>query len=142
MAIPVNGDQPANADFMNNAGIGETIRFHSLSEENLFKAIQRVLNNPSYKEKAVNLGSLLVDQIDKPLDRAVWWIEHLIRHPSLAAHMKSPVHNLTWYQYYLLDVLALIGAVLFTVLFIIYKLVMCLCCRRGQGKEFSAKKRQ
>ena len=142
MAIPVNGDQPANADFLSNAGIGEKIRFHNLSEENLYQAIQKVLNDPSYKDNAEDLGSLLVDQIDKPLDRAVWWIEHLIRHPSLATHMKSPVHNLTWYQYYLLDVLALLGTVLFLVLFIIYKVLTCLCCRGGADKKLSAKKRQ
>ena len=142
MAVPVNGDQPANADFLNNAGIGEKIRFHSLSEENLYQAIQNVLNDPSYKDNAEDLGSLLVDQIDKPLDRAVWWIEHLIRHPSLATHMKSPVHNLTWYQYYLLDVLALLGTVLFLVLFILYKVFTCLCCRGGNDKKLSAKKRQ
>ena len=142
MAIPVNGDQPANADFLSNAGIGEKIRFHSLSEENLYQAIQKVLNDPSYKDNAEDLGSLLVDQIDKPLDRAVWWIEHLIRHPSLATHMKSPVHNLTWYQYYLLDVLALLGTVLFLALFIIYKVTICLCCRGGKDKKLSAKKRQ
>ena len=142
VAIPVNGDQPANADFMSNAGIGETIKFHSLSEENLYAAIQKVLNDPSYQEKATDLGSLLVDQIDKPLDRAVWWIEHLIRHPSLAVHMRSPVHNLTWYQYYLLDVLALLGAALFTVAFIIYKIIMRICCRRGEDKDLAAKKRR
>ena len=142
MAIPVNGDQPANADFLNNAGIGEKIRFHSLSEENLYQAIQNVLNDPSYKDNAEDLGSLLVDQIDKPLDRAVWWIEHLMRHPSLATRMKSPVHNLTWYQYYLLDVLALLGTVVFLVLFIVYKVIMCLCCRGGKDKKLSAKKRQ
>ena len=65
MAIPVNGDQPANADFLNNAGIGEKIRFHSLSEENLYQAIQKVLSDPTYKDNAEDLGSLLVDQIDK-----------------------------------------------------------------------------
>ena len=127
---------------MSNAGIGETIKFHSLSEENLYKAVEKVLNDPSYKAKATELGSLLVDQIDKPLDRAVWWIEHLIRHPTLAPYMKSPVHNLTWYQYYLMDVLAMLGAALLSILFVIYKLIMCLCCRRSQEQEISAKKRR
>ena len=143
MAIPVNGDQPANADFIQRAGVGEKIQFHQLSEEKLYDAIQKVLNDPSYKAKATDLGSLLVDQIDKPLDRAVWWIEHLIRHPSLATHMKSPVHNLAWYQYYLLDVLAFIGTVLFIIVFIIIKIVKCICCRSTvEGKELSAKKRR
>ena len=143
VAIPVSGDQPANADYLSKAGCGETVQFQRLSEEKLFDAIQKVLNDPSYKAKITDLGSLLVDQINKPLDRAVWWIEHLMRHPSLADHMKSPVHNLAWYQYYLLDVLAFIGFVLLGAVFIIYKMVKCICCRRGgQNKEMSAKKRQ
>ena len=143
VAVPVSGDQPANADFLKRAGVGETILFQRLSEDKLYEAVQKVLTNPSYKAKVSDLGSLLVDQINKPLDRAVWWIEHLIKHPSLASHMRSPVHNLTWYQYYLLDVLALFVFVILTVLYIFYKIISYMCCRRGsQDKELSAKKRQ
>ena len=126
---------------MKRAGVGETIQFQGLSEDKLIDGLQKVLKDPSYKEKVTDLGSLLVDQIDKPLDRAIWWIEHLIRHPSLASHMRSPVHNLTWYQYYLLDVFALIVSVTLTVLFIFYKILKCICCRNsGQDKKLSAKK--
>ena len=139
----MSGDQPANADYLQHAGVGEKIQFQELSEEKLYNALQKVLNNPSYKAKVTDLGSLLNDQINKPLDRAIWWIEYLIRHPSLASHMRSPVHNLTWYQYYLLDVLALIASVVFTVLFIFYKIIRCLCCGgNAQDKNLSAKKQQ
>ncbi len=31
----------------------------------------------------------------RPLDRAVWWLEFLIRHPG-KNHMRSPVHDLAW----------------------------------------------
>ena len=142
IAVPVSGDQPSNADYLKRSGVGETIQFQRLSEDKLYDALQKVLNDPSYKAKITDLGSLLVDQIDKPLDRAVWWIEHLIRHPSLASHMRSPVHNLTWYQYYLLDVLALILSVILTVLFIFYKILKCICCRSGGQDRDLSKKRQ
>ena len=139
----MSGDQPANADYLQHAGVGEKIQFQELSEEKLYNALQKVLNDPSYKAKVTDLGSLLNDQINKPLDRAIWWIEYLIRHPSLASHMRSPVHNLTWYQYYLLDVLALIASVAITVLLITYKILRCICCRsNAHGKDLTTKKQQ
>ena len=141
--MPVSGDQPGNADFLKRAGVGETVRFQRLSEDDLYKAIQKVLNDPSYKTKVADLGSLLVDQINKPLDRAIWWIEHLIRHPSLSTHTRSPIHNLSWYQYYLLDVIVLLVSIISTVLFIFYKIFKCICCRSGgKNHEMSSKKRQ
>ncbi len=41
----------------------------------------------------------------RPLDRAIWWMEHVIRHPKLYAG-KAAVHKLTWAQYFLVDVIA------------------------------------
>ena len=68
------------------------------------------------------------DQITRPLDRAVWWIEHLMRHPEMYAG-KSPVHDLAWYEYFLLDVILLLlgfGYILFKIIRIICKFM---CCR-------------
>ena len=77
--------------------------------------------------RAKELGSVLVDQINKPLDRAVWWIEHIMRHPTLYSG-RSPVHKLTWYQYYLLDVLAFYFAITFFFGWIIFKIIFyCVC---------------
>ena len=82
--------------------------------------------------RAKELGRVLVDQIDKPLDRAVWWIEHIIRHPTLYA-ARSPVHKLNWFQYFLLDVLALYLAVVLIFAGIVYKLFAC--CWYGSKKK-------
>jgi glucuronosyltransferase len=76
-----------------------------------------------------------MDQIDKPLDRAVWWIEHIMRHPTLYSG-RSPVHKLAWYQYLLLDVFALYAAIVALFGWIIYKVLACCCCRkRSVGKN-------
>ena len=97
MSIPVSGDQIPNGRYSEEAGIGKMIPFKEVTEEKLSEAIQALLTDPSYRMKAKELGSLLTDQIDKPLDRAVWWIEYLIRHPKLGEYMRSPVHDLAWY---------------------------------------------
>jgi hypothetical protein len=73
-------------------------------------------------------------QINKPLDRAVWWIEHIMRHPTLYSR-RSPVHNLAWYQYLLLDVLAFYAAIVFFFGWIIFKIFICCCCRKKSLKS-------
>ena len=39
----------------------------------------------------------------KSVDKAVWWIEYVIRHKG-AIHLRSPLAGMPFYQYYLLDV--------------------------------------
>ncbi len=46
----------------------------------------------------------------RPLDRAVWWLEHVLRHPGLYAG-KAAVHKLSWVQYFLLDIIGFVFSV-------------------------------
>lgn len=60
---------------------------------------------------------------DRPLTpekSVIYWTEYVIRHKG-AHHLKSQSHNLMWYQYFLLDVLATMLIVTFIVLFIVNK---------------------
>lgn len=43
------------------------------------------------------------DQIDRPLDRAVYWMEYVIRHQG-APQLRSAVRHLSFYQKGLADV--------------------------------------
>ena len=99
-------------------GFGEYILFKDLTKARLFQAVEKVLHDPKYTNAAQSIGSIMNDQMTRPLDRAVWWIEHIMRHPDLYPR-KSPVHQLSWYQYFLLDVIALY---LF-ILYLTYKIV-------------------
>ena len=93
-----------------------------------------VLHEPKYTENAKKYGSVLNDQITRPLDRAIWWIEHIMRHPFMYEG-KSPVRNLYWFQYFLLDVLALyllIIYILFKIVKFICQIVCQLCCKKVQ----------
>lgn len=65
------------------------------------------------------------DQITKPIDRAVWWIEWAIRNPN-AEHIKSPILKLGDFVGNLYDILLTICFGICVLVFILYNIV-----RRG-----------
>jgi len=121
LIIPVAGDQLGNGADAKRLGFGDAIPFHQLSEESLLESIQRLMNDKAYSKRATELGDLVLDQETKPLDRAIWWMEYLLRHPQ-PNHLKSPAADLTFMQYFLLDVFVMILLVIITFIVITFKL--------------------
>jgi len=65
----------------------------------------------------------LRDQPRTPLEQAVYWTEYVIRHKG-APHLRSGVLDLAWYQYFLLDVIAVLVLAIVSLL-----LILLLVCR-------------
>ena len=47
--------------------------------------LRAVLDSNKYQEAVTRLGDLAMDQPQHPLERATWWMEYLLRHPSNVA---------------------------------------------------------
>ena len=136
VGIPINGDQPANANDLKRMGLAEILVWKDITEKSLHEVIEKVINTPSYRENANRFGGLLKDQMTKPLDRAVWHIEHLIRNPNIIEHMRAPVHDLAWYQYFMLDVLFFLLSMLVMLGFLVYKLLaLCFVWRSSSTRK-------
>ena len=75
--------------------------YQQITEKTLEEKINLMLNDPKYAIRAKEIGALTVDQIQHPLERATWWLEHIMRHPHEYRN-KSPVLKLAWYQYFCL----------------------------------------
>ena len=118
-----------------NKNVGVRLEWHGMTEDTLEQALLEVLTNPQYQTAVDQLSDLIMDQPQHPLDRAVWWLEYLLRHPH-NINMKPHTHNLYWFQYFLLDVILLMFLVLAVILTVLVKLVRCCCCR---GKDKSKK---
>ena len=76
------GDQPANGKEAEIKGYGVSIPLPNIKADDLYNAIRQVLDNPKYAKRAEEHGHLLMDDINKPLDRAIWWLEYALRHPG------------------------------------------------------------
>ncbi|XP_038615655.1 UDP-glucuronosyltransferase 2A2-like isoform X3 [Tachyglossus aculeatus] len=139
VGIPMFADQPDNIAHMKAKGAAVEVDFSRMTTNDLLGALNTVINEASYKESALRLSQIHHDQPMKPLDRAVFWIEFVMRHKG-AKHLRPASHSLTWYQYHCLDVVAFLLACAALGLFIIAK--CCLFCCRKLGRTEKKRKRE
>eukprot|EP00079_Xenopus_tropicalis_P030359 XP_012826321.1 PREDICTED: UDP-glucuronosyltransferase 1-1-like isoform X2 [Xenopus tropicalis] len=139
--MPLFGDQMDNAKRIESRGAGLTLNVLHMTPEDLSNAVRAVINNPVYKENIQRMSSLHLDRPIHPLDLAVHWVEFVMRHKG-APHLRPAAHDLNWFQYYSLDVIGFLLAVLLTALFISLKcctFVFRRCFKRNSKKQRKSK---
>lgn len=84
------------------------------------------------------MGELLHDEPMTSLEKAVWWIEYVIRHKG-AKHLRSPAVDLPVYQYYMLDVIGFLLLVTIIPIYLFVKIlkfiVRKMCCKKSKSKR-------
>ena len=106
--------------------MGLVIEYDNLTESSFGWAVNQLLHNPTYKEKAKHLSRLYHDQPIKPLEEAIFWTEYVMRHDG-AKHLRSDAVHLAWWQRELLDVFA-IGLGLLAALCYLLKTIWKIIC--------------
>uniref|UniRef100_A0A452TR98 UDP-glucuronosyltransferase n=1 Tax=Ursus maritimus TaxID=29073 RepID=A0A452TR98_URSMA len=139
VGIPLFADQPDNIAHMKAKGAAVSLDFHTMSSTDLLNALRMVINDTSYKENAMTLSRIHHDQPIKPLDRAVFWIEFVMRHKG-AKHLRPASHDLTWFQYHSLDVIGFLLACVATAVFVTTQ--CCLFCYRKCAKRGKKEKKE
>ena len=89
-----------------------------------------------FKESAMRISSLLKDRRRSPLQETCDWMEYVLRHGG-ARHLRAQVFNIPWYQYYLLDVMVFLVAMVIFVVMVIRLTCNCicrLCCKKDSHK--------
>nr|XP_048290965.1 UDP-glucuronosyltransferase 2B17-like isoform X2 [Myodes glareolus] len=109
IGIPLFGEQHDNIAYIVAKGAAVSLDFRTMTRVDLLSALEAVIDNPFYKKNAMWLSTIHHDQPMKPLDRAIFWIEFVMRHKG-AKHLRPLAHNLTWYQYHSLDVIGFLLA--------------------------------
>ena len=88
----------------------------------------------SYKQSAKRLSTLFRDQIQPPLERAVFWTEFVLRHEG-TEHLRLGSINLEPYQKALLDVYMVLALFLIIPIVVMFFCVRKCCCRRTVSSE-------
>uniref|UniRef100_A0A8C9WCV1 UDP-glucuronosyltransferase n=1 Tax=Scleropages formosus TaxID=113540 RepID=A0A8C9WCV1_SCLFO len=135
--MPLFGDQGDNVQRMVTRGVGEVLNIHYTTSEEVVWALNKVINDTSYKEKIQKLSAIHKDRPIEPLDLAVHWTEFVMRHKG-AEHLRPAAHNLNWFQYHSLDVIGLLLSVVAIVIAATVKsCTFCFrkCCRRKTQKK-------
>ena len=70
------------------------------------------------------LSSRFRDRPQMPTERAAFWVEHVIKHGG--QYLRSPIHELTFVQRYLLDVIAFVAVIGLIFVYVMWKVVRML----------------
>ena len=84
----------------------------------------------------MHISGLLKDRRQTPLQEICDWIEYVLRHGG-ARHLRAQVFNIPWYQYYLLDVMAFLVAIvtlLVMTMGLMYISLCHVCCNKSDSK--------
>ncbi|XP_058523231.1 UDP-glucuronosyltransferase 2B16-like [Ochotona princeps] len=126
VTFPMLSEQYDNSVYMKAKGAAVRLDWKTISSSELLDAVKTVINDPSYKENVMTLSRIHHDQPVKPLDRAVFWIEHVMRHKG-AKHLRVAAHDLTWYQYHSLDVIGFLLACAAIITHLVIKFCLFAC---------------
>lgn len=130
VGIPLFGDHYDTMTRVQAKGMGLLLEWKTLTEAELHAALVRVIAEPSFRRRARQLSEIHRDQPGHPVERSVYWIEYVLRHRG-ARHLQAAVYQLSFWQYFLLDVAAvlLLAAALLTALL---AWAVPLACRRAR----------
>lgn len=119
IGIPIFNDQRFNMARAVKQNYGIKLDYDKISENSVRNAIETVFNDTSYQENAEKLSALFKDNPIKPIDKAAYYVEHVLR--TNATHLKSIATKLTFWQIHLIDqvifVILLIASVISITIF-------------------------
>lgn len=144
IAIPFFGDQLFNSRKIVDAGIGLTLDIDTLTEESVLTTVDRLIRNHSYHENIRRMSSIVRDELVKPMDRAVWNIEHVIKFRN-SSHLRYHGHRISFLDYYstigiLIFLGALAPAVSLVSLFIAFRRIKCKLLRSNRQEPMPVPK--
>ncbi|GFG31894.1 hypothetical protein Cfor_10048 [Coptotermes formosanus] len=135
LGIPIFADQSLNMNRAVTAGYGLMVGLQNVTMESLLWGITEIIENPKYRERAQHFSRIYRDQPLTPLEQAAYWTEYVIRHKG-APHLRSAALDLAWYQYFLLDVIAVLALAVGSVVLIIFLTLRTILRKiRGGGRS-------
>ncbi|KAH7717893.1 UGT-54 protein [Aphelenchoides avenae] len=111
ISVPVFGDQHSNGRIAHKHGVGIHLNPRNVSSASLTWAIQEVLENPKYDQKAKEISRMLRE---KPYTPEQVFIDHVVfaaRYPGLSDQLQLASADMSLFQYLCLDVICCIVAV-------------------------------
>nr|XP_046186670.1 UDP-glucuronosyltransferase 2C1-like isoform X1 [Oncorhynchus gorbuscha] len=135
LGIPLFFDQYDNLLRLQERGAAKILELAMFNGPSFQQALNQVLTHAPYRENMQRLSRLHRDQPIKPMDKALFWLEFVMRHKG-ASHLRTSANRMPWYSYHSVDVLLLLlaaggGVLLFTGLLI---RILWRTCRKNRNK--------
>ncbi|KAG5867461.1 hypothetical protein JTB14_029020 [Gonioctena quinquepunctata] len=133
VGLPFIVDQPHNIKVLQDKGLAIGLNPDTVQTDDLKRAIIEVAENERYKIKMQEAAAILRDQPMKGVEKAVYWIEYVLRHKG-AKHLRSPAADMPLYKYFMVDVVLFLLVSCFLCIFSIKKVCRIISSRLRNEK--------
>ncbi|CAG9827271.1 unnamed protein product [Diabrotica balteata] len=141
LGIPFLLDQNANIHLLVEKKVALKVDYVTMTSEVLLDKINQLLNNPVYAENAKIISKVINDQPQKPLERAVFWVEYVARHNG--THSFDPASKyLPFYVTSCLDIylfMLVVSVIVFYLLKKCFNFVISTVFTKRQSKKLKKK---
>ncbi|XP_075147408.1 uncharacterized protein LOC142221536 [Haematobia irritans] len=125
IGIPIFGDQFLNMANAEKNGCGLTLDYKTLNAESLRKALDRILHEGSFKERVVEISNRFKDQDMLPMDKAIYWVEHVVRQKG-ASYLHCAGLDLNFIQYHNIEAILILYGGFALILVVVICVIMLL----------------
>lgn len=125
---------------MTRSNLGLSSLLTDLTDEKLDEQIDDLIFEEDYSKNAKKVSELFKDNLENPMEKAIYWIEYIIRHNG-AYHLKYEGKNLNIIQYYSFDIYGLVILLTFAVFYIYNTNISALLQHLGFGKKKNKRKK-
>ncbi|XP_072017500.1 UDP-glucuronosyltransferase 2A3-like [Amphiura filiformis] len=135
ICLPIFFDQYDNAQRVASRGIGLRLNIADLTSDILLEAIHAIFDDDKYRTNMARVSSIFRDDPKTPPQRAADWAEFAVKHGG--AHLRSAAHDLTFWQYHLVDVWAFLIGCLVAILILLFSMCRCVfrVCSSRKAKQ-------
>lgn len=124
-----------NAKRVVETGMGLKLDIRYLKKDVLKATIQTLLTNKEFSRKAQQMSRNFRDQPQKPMERALWWIEYVLRNPDVSFLTSKRLNEMNFVTKHSIDVIAFLTIVVLAVLGVIVRIVVWLIMRGASVKK-------
>ena len=122
LGVPLFYDQEYNAKLLTTKGYGESIDIHTFTIDELRQKLTMVLEDGNYKARIETASEIFHDDPETPRERVARMVQQVIKHGD--GHLRSSASELSWYQYWMLDIAGVVCTVSFAILYISYRIII------------------
>ncbi|XP_022819123.1 UDP-glucuronosyltransferase 2B2-like [Spodoptera litura] len=144
LAVPVFGDQPANAERARRSGYALKVDFSPDMVPELEVALKEILNNDQYSKRVKYLSKLFTNRPTTPKKLINHYVELAIETKG-ALHLRSTSLQYRWYERWMLDVvlvlLVTLASILALLVFAVKKAINKVTGKKVYTEKSSKKKR-
>lgn len=135
IGFPVFADQNQNINYCVKMGVAKKLSIAEIKSNDLVEAIRQLMTDPSYRVNMAQLSQLFRDQKEPPLERAIWWVEWVLRNPTGSTVLQSNAMNISWAAKYSFDVIVPLVMLAAAVVHAIVKLASVVLCRKKAARK-------